>query len=99
MTGRLACCVPGCRRTVEVGRFREWVCGRHWPLVAPRLRRRYNMAKRLEKRASQRFLRQYAAQGNRFHWPQHRRWEVMRDLTDRLWQRCKVEAIERAMGI
>lgn len=45
--GRLACVVPGCKRTrLADGLFDEWVCARHWPAVPLRYRRAYARAKR-----------------------------------------------------
>lgn len=32
---RISCCVPGCKRTCSADRFgSEWLCAKHWPLVA-----------------------------------------------------------------
>lgn len=56
-TARIPCVVPFCRRTkaddsdgvlVDGGwlPFDEWICGAHWRLIAPRLRKRHAAAKR-----------------------------------------------------
>lgn len=95
---RTACLVPFCRRTTKV-RFPEWVCSVHWPMVSKRLRRRYTMAKRLARRSNQRFLRQYAAQGHAYSEADYRRVMAAFDLRNRIWDRCKAEAIQRAAGI
>ena len=44
---RLPCLVPFCRRTcaAELG-YREWICGKHWQLVDPKLRRLKALAER-----------------------------------------------------
>lgn len=49
MTDRLSCLVPGCRRTCKPLPYREWICGKHWPLVPKQFRRAYAHAKRHHK--------------------------------------------------
>jgi hypothetical protein len=40
-TDRIACCVPGCRRTYKRdGTASEIICGKHWRLADKSLRRR-----------------------------------------------------------
>lgn len=40
--GRLACCVPFCRRSTGRTEFTEWLCGEHWRLVDPARRQVYD---------------------------------------------------------
>lgn len=49
---RITCLVPGCHRTTPRGRYDQWICGKHWPLVPRDLRRAYARAKRRRKPAS-----------------------------------------------
>ncbi len=49
MTDRLRCIVPFCRRTTKP-LYREWICGKHWPLVDRALKRRLARLKRLLRR-------------------------------------------------
>jgi len=84
LTERLRCLVPFCRRTRAREGYSEWICAKHWPLVDRDLKRRYTRIKRLTRKA-QRLGRQVALQaGNRVGW--------------RIWEQCKAQAIERAMG-
>lgn len=48
---RIACCVPGCRRTSrgDAG-FDEWICAKHWPAIARAGRLEYLQAKRRAKK-------------------------------------------------
>ena len=48
MSNRLACCIPGCRRTSAMP-YSEWICGKHWSLIPKARRRIYQRAKRLRK--------------------------------------------------
>lgn len=41
MSGRLACCVPFCRRTTDRPEFSEWICGDHWRAIDKRRRQVY----------------------------------------------------------
>lgn len=95
MTDRLSCCVPFCKRTRKADGSTEWLCGNHWPLVPAKLRRLKSLAER-------RYKRRYA---NRSFWTfpagsPDRLGAVRLDrLCNRLWERCKKAAIERAAGI
>lgn len=84
MIGRLACCVPFCRRTTGRTEFREWICGDHWRLIDKAKRRVYG---RLGKR-----WRRYRCDDG---WANLS--EVER--ADRIWRRLKAQATERAAGI
>lgn len=96
---RVPCCVPFCRRTTARGHFREWICPKHWPAVSRRTKAR--------KSANARFIRRelrrnpLAAEywklppGSKERVKAVRMWR----LADAIWERCKAEAIERAMGI
>ncbi len=83
---RLPCCVPFCRRTIAAGRFREWLCPKHWRLVSP--------TRKARKRRTERLLAKARARADRarieLRWCHH---------ASTAWERCKAEAIERAMGI
>jgi hypothetical protein len=77
--------VPFCRRTTRE-RYHEWICGRHWPTVDRRFRRRLSRLRRIAIRARDRL---------------HDRATFDRALAlfDVTWERCKRQAIERAAGI
>lgn len=97
--GRIACCVPFCRRTLRNDRgFAEWICGKHWAAVRKVTKRRRRIAERAAARASERFDKLYQEQGG-FYEPQFQRIQVANRLAAALWERCKTEAIERAAGI
>ncbi len=50
MPDRVACCIPGCRRTRQnPGDIDEWICQRHWSPVPRQMRRAYASAKRRKK--------------------------------------------------
>jgi hypothetical protein len=98
VTHRISCCVPYCRRTTSA-EFREWVCGKHWPLVS----RQTKATLRTAKARARRILRSK---------PQYREyWKLppgsparlsavsMWARLDQAWANCKREAIERAVGI
>jgi hypothetical protein len=95
---RIRCCVPFCRRSAPSERHpgcQEIICGKHWRLASKALRRRRS-----------RILRRYRARfGDRAAWTfpagSPDRIEAVRlaRLDDRLWERCKAQAIERAAGI
>ncbi len=80
---RLPCCVPFCRRTTAAGRFDEWLCAKHWPLVSIRLKARKRKAQRLLQRALARGLDK----------------PMIAARAAATWEASKVEAIERAVGI
>ncbi len=51
--GRIPCVVPFCRRTADAEKFKdsEIICGKHWRLASPILRRRHSkMARMYRKR-------------------------------------------------
>lgn len=50
MRARIRCCVPFCRRTTKAGRFGEWICAKHWPLVPASLKRRRAELRRIARR-------------------------------------------------
>lgn len=96
MTDRISCCVPFCRRTCRNDEgYVEHLCGKHWRLADKHLRRRRG---KIERRYRRRF-------GNTGFWEypagSSERIEAVRlwRLLDRLWERCKKQAIERAVGI
>lgn len=77
--GRIACCVPFCRRTTGRTEFSEWLCGDHWRLIDKRRRQVYG-----------RYMRQ---------WRRYSHGKIVPQAVDRIWNRLKREAIERAAGI
>lgn len=99
MTDRLSCCVPFCRRTVKAGGFKEWVCGKHWPLVPRDLKRSYTLAKRRARAIVAR------RPGYREYWklkpgsPDRMSAVAMWRRLDGCWRRCRDAAIERAAGL
>ncbi|CUA90888.1 hypothetical protein IMF23_04400 [Chelatococcus daeguensis] len=99
MSDRLPCCVPFCRRTTKAGRFTDWICAKHWPLVSLETRGAYNLAKRRARRiiARRPIYREYwkLPAGS----PERLRAVRMWRRIDAAWARCKCEAIERAAGI
>lgn len=50
MPDRIACCMPGCRRSCpnRLG-WSEWICQRHWSAVPKDMRRAYAAVKRRRK--------------------------------------------------
>ena len=54
MSDRTPCCIPYCNRTTDelAVRGREWICGKHWPLVPKNLKRLHARKKREAKRAA-----------------------------------------------
>ncbi|GAA3849434.1 hypothetical protein AFIC_001017 [[Pseudomonas] carboxydohydrogena] len=97
--GRIACCVPFCRRTCRNdGGFAEWICGKHWAAVSKTTKRRRRLADRAKARAFRRSDQQYLEQGGLTE-SQLNRALAAGELSRALWRRCKREATERAMGI
>lgn len=97
--GRIACCVPFCRRTLRNDRgFAEWICGKHWAAVRKVTKRRRRIAERAAERACARLDALYIECGF-FNEAQLTRIRAARRLSAALWDRCKTEAIERAAGI
>ena len=96
MTARLRCLVPYCRRTrgphkgeLPIDEWEEWICGPHWRLVSQATKAEKNEAFRLFRKAA------------RILDPAHRE-KVLGRLgfrAARAWEKCKAEAIERAMGV
>jgi len=95
MTDRISCCVPFCRRTFRKLDHVEVVCGKHWRLVSPVLRRRKAKLYRMYRK---RF-------GDKGYWEfppgSEKRIEAIRldRLCGEIWKRCRNQAIERAGGI
>lgn len=91
---RLACCVPFCRRSFKQDKAgNPWpkgsrvICGKHWRMARPLLRRRYARVKRLLTRGlvSKHGKRPYRVN---IRWVLHRAFE-----------RIVREAVERSAGI
>jgi hypothetical protein len=113
MTDRIPCCVPFCRRTRRNdGRFSEWICGAHWRLVDKKLKRLKKQSSDAFRRADDeceainREGYEFALVHNggvaeeiiaRLGAAMARRRRKLRQAW-RLWERCKREAIERALA-
>jgi len=84
--GRIPCCVPYCGRTApDDGQSTEILCGRHYRLARPALRRRLT-----------RVRRHYRVAVLRKDWrAAERAWR----LDQALWEAIKKEATEIAAGI
>ena len=84
--GRVPCCVPFCGRTfADDGQFTEVLCGRHYRLARPALRRRLTRVRRIYRRAMTRGDTVASGRCER--------------LDCALWEAIKKEAIEIAVGI
>ncbi len=84
--GRVPCCVPFCRRTApDDGRCTEILCGRHYRLARPALRRRLARVRRRYRAAVLRADFATAERAFRLDWA--------------IWQAIKRKAIEVAVGI
>lgn len=94
---RTPCCIPFCRRTTAHP-FKEWICGDHWKLIPPRMKKRHRVAQRLAERAGERFNEQYSAQHG-FTDRQLARAVATARLASQIWTRCKAAAIEASGGI
>lgn len=99
MTARLPCCVPFCRRTIgaEKGNS-EWICPKHWRQVPREARASYALARRRALRilARKPIYREYwnLLPGS----PARLSAVAMWRRVDAAWDRCKRQAIERALG-
>lgn len=93
---RVHCCVPHCKRSYKNDDAHvETLCGKHWRLASPILRKR-----------AARLFRAYRKRFGNNHFSAYpagsaRRLEAVRlhNLCFQMWERCKKQAIERAMGI
>ncbi|WP_018266476.1 hypothetical protein [Methylosinus sp. LW4] len=97
--GRLPCCVPFCRRTIGADKgYSEWVCPKHWRLVSRETRAAYALARRRARRiiARKPIYREYwrLPAGS----PARLSAVAMWRRVDSVWERCKRQAIERALG-
>jgi hypothetical protein len=85
-SARIPCCVPYCGRTfADDGSFTEVLCGRHYRLARPTLRRRLTRVRRRYRKALLRGEQTSAVRAQR--------------LDDAIWRAIKREAIEVAVGI
>ncbi len=96
MTDRISCCVPFCRRTCRNDKgYTDFLCQKHWPTVSRHLRRRHSKLDWLYRR---RF-------GENPYWhykggsPDRLTSLKLGELCRKAWDRCKIQAIERAAGI
>ncbi|RWE75441.1 MAG: hypothetical protein EOS63_23860 [Mesorhizobium sp.] len=90
--GRVACCVPFCRRTIAHAKLQaahgldgieanEWICGNHWRNVSTLVRRLYSIRKRHYRELLSAERPAYVRHVNH------------------IWSVCRKQAIERAAGI
>jgi hypothetical protein len=92
---RVACCVPFCRRTFKAEGQTEVICGDHWRAIPIRYRRLKSLSGR----------RYRALCGDKGYWefppgsPQRMKGHRLARQCEFFWERCKREAINRAMGI
>jgi hypothetical protein len=114
MADRIACSVPFCPRTIKGGQYREWICGIHWSLVSSSARRFKRQAGAAYRAATVKCeaidaeavadMREHKRPGlapeiyERFRVAADRRDKKARQ-SNRAWERCKRQAIERAAGI
>lgn len=99
MTNRIHCCVVGCKRTRKPNPFPEWICGVHWKMVSKKTR--------AEHRASNYALRRAILINPMVstYWkmkpgsPERLAAVQMWATSAEIWERCKIEAVERAMGL
>lgn len=96
---RIQCCIPFCQRTHRNDEgFSEWICPRHWKNVSKRTRRKKSASEKIALRANQRFRAEYDSQGG-YQELQLDRAVAAIALKNRIWERCKREAMEGAAGI
>lgn len=92
--GRVACEVPFCRRTAKASGQdgQQVICGTHWRLADKRLTKRYRRLQKAITRALDRMGSPSSPdEGVRLR----RHWTFL----EKLWERIKTQAIERAVGI
>lgn len=99
---RTSCAVPGCRRTTKQDSNEwpaEWVCGKHWPLVSRRLKKKYSTVRRIARKriAKNPMISTYwkMKPGS----PERIRAVRMYAALSKVWKLCKEDAIEKALGI
>lgn len=84
---RIPCIVPFCRRTAASEKFpdsTEIICYKHFRLIDKRIRKRHSWIQRWQDR----------------HDPETYRNPVkVCNLAIKIWEQCKVQAIERAGGL
>ncbi|MBS4018755.1 MAG: hypothetical protein KGZ68_11010 [Dechloromonas sp.] len=102
MDERIRCCVPFCRRTHKpmkcepvAGQVWEWICQAHWRQVRRDRRRAYARVRKIWHGGDGRGM----TLGEIMAHPKWGNRAVHRAAKDRLWERIKREAIERAAGI
>jgi hypothetical protein len=100
--GRIACCVPFCRRTASATRFadsEEIICGPHWRAIRPAIRARRTQLKARARRVERLLMRK----GFRHKPGLVTKVDGMERAFDRLWarhwQELKAAAIESAAGV
>lgn len=93
---RIPCVVPFCRRTARPEcADTEIICGKHWRLASSILRRRYG-------RLARAYRRRFGSNGY-WDYPPGSEQRIaaikLGGMCNRLWDRIKRQAIERAGGI
>jgi hypothetical protein len=94
---RIPCCVPFCRRTADAEKFKgeEIICGKHWRLASATQRRRQSrMARMYRRRFGRNGYWEYPAGS-----PDRLDAVKLARILEKLWERCKRQAIERAAGL
>lgn len=93
--GRIACCVPGCKRTFAPEGYTQIMCGDHWRGAPARLRQRVSRLRRLYR----------ARFGDNASWvypagsPQRLKAVQASRLFQKAWDACRDAAIEKAVGL
>lgn len=100
MADRITCCIPYCKRTLRNDKgYKEWICGKHWPLVPRTSKSDYAREKRIARKivARKPLYREWWKYpgGSSDRLAAIRMWKKL----DETWERCKQQAIEAAMGI
>lgn len=99
--GRIACCVPFCRRTADASKFpgQEIICGPHWRSIPAAIRARRTQLKARARRVERLLMRK----GFRHKPGIVTKVDAMERTFDRLWSRhwaeLKAAAIESAAGV
>lgn len=93
---RIACCVPGCRRTRNDDHKGEWICGVHWKTIPRTTIKKplFDAAKKYRNRFGNNHYSTYKAGS-----PQRLEAVALDRVWRAAWETCKSYAIERAMGL
>lgn len=100
--GRIACCVPFCKRTASRAKFGECteiICGKHWRMIPNKVRARRKQLARRKRKVERLALRKSIRDKKTFG---VQMWSIrcyFKKAWDREWEACKGAAIEAAGGI